>query len=591
MVRILRTALLVVFWAGVAVYGAPQAQIEAGFTNSSIAQGQRGEMSVVIDIPAGFHAQSHTPTETNYIKLEVKPTAQDGVVFGEPIYPPGKDVVYPLLGKLNVYSGRITVRIPVGVKGGAKLGERAIEGVVRYQICDDKTCYFPENRPFKATLNIIQGTGVEDVAPLPSAVVGSGPAGADWSIWTAFGAAFLAGLMFNVMPCVLPVLPLKAIGFYEVSQHRRGRSFLLGVVFSIGLIAVFAVLALLVLVLRVISWGELFSKGWFIWPMVALLGVMGLGLLGAFTVNLPTAAYRFSPRHDTFGGNFFWGALTAILATPCTAPLLPALLLWAASHQAIVGVPAMLMVGVGMAFPYLILSAFPEAARRFPRTGPWAELFKQMMGFLLLVAAMYFGAGRAIHGLEFWWLVSAMVAVAGFFLMARTVQLTKSAGAVAVSAVLAVAMIGGSLWWTARVTGIGRPALAAGNGADQSQWVEFTPEKFERARAEGKIVLVKFTANWCATCQYIEGTVYQDGRVWQALRDHDVVVFKADMSESTIAKPLLLELNPAGGIPLTAIYGPKLNAPIVLASVYGSDDLLNALGSAAGSSVATAGMD
>jgi thiol:disulfide interchange protein DsbD len=571
----------VVLGLGVMAQGAPQAQVRATVADSSIAQGERGDLAVVIDIPAGYHAQSNTPSSGNYIKLEVLPAAQEGVEFGSPDYPRGEDQEYPLLGKLNVYTGTITVNVPFVMAGDAEMGQRTIRGKVRYQLCDDKACYFPENQPFEAQLTITQGTG-SAVAALP-ATIGGNPAGADWSIWTAFGAAFVAGLLFNVMPCVLPVLPLKAIGFYEVSQHRRGRSFMLGVVFSVGLIAIFAVLAMLVLVLRVISWGELFSRAWFIWPMVALLAVMGLGLLGAFTVSLPTAAYRFSPRHDTFGGNFFWGALTAILATPCTAPLLPALLLWAASHPAIVGVPAMLMVGVGMASPYLILSAFPDAARRFPRSGPWAELFKQMMGFLLLVAAMYFGAGRAIHGPGFWWLVSATVAVAGFYLMARTVQLTRSAGAVAISSVLAVAMIGASLWWTAKMTGLGRPMLSGGEGQVESQWEAYTPERFERAKSEGKIVLVKFTANWCATCQYIEGTVYQDPQIWRALRRHEVVAFKADMTDSELAKPLLLQLNPAGGIPLTAIYAPKLNGPIVLASVYGSDDLLRALDAAAGS--------
>lgn len=591
-------------WLGVlvlgmaaAAWGAPKAQVWATVDDSSIAQGERGELSVEIDIPAGYHAQSNTPTQDNYIKLEVTPSAQAGFQFGMPTYPAGEDQNYPLLGKLNVYTGKVTVGVPFVVAGDAELGRRTIQGTVRYQICDDKTCYFPENQPFGVQLTITRGTG-QSMAALPEVIGGGGGepagtvglAGSDWSIWTAFGAAFLAGLLFNVMPCVLPVLPLKAIGFYEVSQHRRGRSFLLGVVFSLGLIAVFAVLAVLVLVLRVISWGELFSKAWFIWPMVALLAIMGLGLLGAFTVSLPTTAYRFSPRHDTFGGNFFWGALTAILATPCTAPLLPPLLIWAASHKALVGVPAMLMVGVGMASPYLILSAFPEVARKMPRSGPWAELFKQMMGFLLLVAAVYFGGGRIIHGTGFWWLVSAMVAVAGLYLVARTVQLTESAGAVAVSAALAVAMIGGSLWWSVQVTGVLRPMLSAGNGQTESQWVEFTPQKFEQARAAGKIVLVKFTANWCATCQYIEGSVYQDSQVWQALRRHEVVVFKADMTESDVAKPLLLKLNPAGGIPLTAIYGPKLSEPIVLASVYGPNDLLRALDTAAGSSVAAAPM-
>ena len=134
------------------------------------------------------------------------------------------------------------------------------------------------------------------------------------------------------------------------------------------------------------------------------------------------------------------------------------------------------------------------------------------------------------------------------------------------------------------MTGLGRPAvISGGNGQMESNWVDYSPEKFEQARAEGKIVLVKFTANWCATCQYIEGSVYQDDQVWQALRRHEVVTLKADMTDSDVAKPLLLKLNPGGGIPLTAIYGPKLNEPIVLASVYGSEDLMRALDLVAGS--------
>src|SRR5207249_1206323 len=140
---------------------------------------------------------------------------------------------------------------------------------------------------------------------------------------------FVIGIIFNVVPCVLPVVPLKAMGFYEVSQHNRAKCLLLGIVFSIGLVASFAVLGLLVLVYRKFSWGEQFSNVYFLTGIVVLLAVMGAGMLGAFNVGLPTSIYRITPRHDTYTGNFLFGVLTAVLSTPCTFGMFFGLMIWA----------------------------------------------------------------------------------------------------------------------------------------------------------------------------------------------------------------------------------------------------------------------
>ena len=131
------------------------------------------------------------------------------------------------------------------------------------------------------------------------------------------------------MPCVLPVLPLKIMGFYEAAQHSRRRSIALGAVFSLGLVASFAVLAILVVGLRTLEWGGLFQKTWFTVTIVIVLSAMALSLFGLFTVNLPTGIYQFSPRHDTYVGNFLFGILTAALSTPCTFGMFVGLLTWA----------------------------------------------------------------------------------------------------------------------------------------------------------------------------------------------------------------------------------------------------------------------
>lgn len=595
-------ALLLVLSSLPALGQGQRATIEKAVVDvSGLKPGAKAMAAVVLDIKPGYHAQSRTPTQDLY-RFDVQVDPDPALKFGEVIYPKGEEKTYPALGKLNVYEGQVIVRIPIEVKPDAPPGPVKITGKLKFQICNDQLCFPPESpkftietkivgmdekiEPVEPELFIAQETEKPDSspatapAPMSASLPGfssAGLQGSDWSLLRALGAAFIAGLLFNVMPCVLPVLPLKAAGFYEAAGHSRARSVVLGLVFSLGLIAVFGVLAMFILVFKFITWGALFSKGWFIWSIVILLVAMAFAMFDAFTFRLPMGAYSFEPRHDTYSGNFLLGALTAILATPCTAPLLPPLLLWASSQKAYVGVPAFLMVGVGMASPYLILSATPELARRFPRTGPWSELFKQMMGFMLLAAAAYFAAGRLVHGPEFWWIVVAMVAVASLFLVARTVQLSKNAAPVAVSSVLAIAMLGGVLWWTAQITGLGAPANAAAGGL-KTQWVPYSTEKFEALRREGKPVLVKFTANWCATCQVVEGTVFKNPAVWDSLARHDVVAMKVDLTEEDApGNDLLLKLNPGGGIPLTAVFSPRLQQPILLSSIYKSDALLDAI--------------
>ncbi|HLL88547.1 MAG TPA: cytochrome c biogenesis protein CcdA, partial [Tepidisphaeraceae bacterium] len=457
--------------------GSPEAKVDAKLSVSALQPARSASLAVVIDIPPGLHAQSHTPSQKTFIPLTVTltPPAQPSVTFGDPQYPSGVDKTYPALGKLNVYDGQVIVRVPVTVGPDAKPGDATLAGSVRLQMCDDKFCYPPKRVPFSIAVKIAPADAAvttanadlfpPDPTPPPAATpttsgvdsaVTTTPTDANPSVLLQYGTAFLVGLILNLMPCVLPVLPLKAIGFYETAQHQRGRAVGLAVAFSVGIVLVFAVLAVLILVLRRLTWGEQFSNPYFAWGMVALLFGMALWLMGAFRpLSLPTWAYAAAPRHDTVGGNVLFGTFTALLSTPCTAPLLPPLLAWAAAQPTHVGVPAMLMVGVGMAFPYVLLSAFPQWARRFPRVGPWAELFKQMMGFLLIGSAVYFAAGRLVPGPAFWWPVVAVAGLAAVYLLAKTIQYAGvRAKPIAIAGFVGALLVGGTFAVAARMNGL-----------------------------------------------------------------------------------------------------------------------------------------
>lgn len=548
----------------------PKATVEATANTQQLVAGRESMVAVVIQIPEGLHAQSHTPTEPTYIPLVVTPDANDALAVGQPRYPPGVDKTYPALGRLNVYVGRVIVHVPVTPKADVATGPTTFGGKVRLQMCDDKVCFAPQSLPFKIETTIA-GAGTplayvdsdlfETISPAAA------PAEAGRGAWYWYLVAFGAGVLFNLMPCVLPVLPLKAIGFYEAAQHSRLRSVGLALAFTVGIISIFAVLAVLILVTKKLTWGSQFSNPWFVWPMVAVLLAMGVGLLGAFAVRLPTAVYNVTPRHDTVAGNVGFGALTAILSTPCTAPLFPGLLFWAQSQPVALGVGAMLTVGLGMAAPYLVLSAFPDLARRMPRVGPWAELFKQMMGWLLIGSAVFFAAGRLISGSNFLWAVVAIAAIAAVFLIVRTVALGAGRRGLAIAASIALLLFGSTFAYAGRMNGLFTKSV---------QWTPYSDDALATARSAGRPVLVKFTANWCGNCQYIEATVFHDRDTVDAIKAGNVLALKADLThDGAPGTKLLNELNPGGGIPFTAIYRPQADKPITLSSIYTTPTLID----------------
>jgi thiol:disulfide interchange protein DsbD len=362
------------------------------------------------------------------------------------------------------------------------------------------------------------------------------------------------------------------MGFYEVSQHNRGKCVALGAVFSAGLVFVFAVLAVLIFGLHKLDWGGLFQQTWFTAIITIVLLAMAAGTFGLFDLALPSGVYNLSPRHDTYTGNFLFGMLTAVLSTPCTFGVFAGLLTWALTQPAWIGSVVLVTVGVGMASPYFVLSLFPEAARRFPRTGPWAALVKQEMGFVLLAMAVYFGQpllGYAMPITATWWLIFAVVVAGAVYLWCRTMLLAKQLWVnIAVGAVVCC-VVATALVATERFT------------SHPYQWKPYTPAALAAATAAGHPVVIDFTATWCGNCHWLEGTVLHDSKVVSAVNRHDVVMLQADVThDDAVGQPLLNELNPTHAIPLTAVYPPHAAAdgrPVTLDGIYSADDLVRSI--------------
>jgi thiol:disulfide interchange protein DsbD len=589
---------------GVALGGALAPTISAALNYQSLPAGQQAVIAVVIDTPPGYHVQSHNPIDPQFIALDVSVKPSPSIKSFAPIYPTPEIKQYPALGQLSIYEGRTIVYIPIQVRTDAAQGLLTIEGTVQYQMCNDQACFPPATPAWSIHTNIAASgaalvpnqpdlfqnfdpsvfarlsPAIPRAASVPSVrILGHNLAANSYLF--AYFAAFIIGIIFNIVPCVLPVVPLKIMGFYEVSQHHRARSFAFGVVFSLGIVLVFAILGLLVVVFQTVSWGQMFGNVWFLAAIVAILFIFGVAQFGAFSVGLPTAIYNVTPRHDTYIGNFLFGILTAILSTPCTFGMFLVLLVWAAAQPWAIGLTLLIVVGIGMAFPYLVLSAFPEIARRFPRSGPWAELVKQMMGFLLIGSAVFF-ARRFLNPLVgekvFWWLLFAVVAIAALYLIVRTIQFSRTAIGPLIAVVLAALLVAPSLAFTIRQT---NPPI---------DWQPYTSEAVDAARKDGRVVMVEFTADWCANCLTLEATTFHNPQAVQALRQHEVLTFRADLTDqSAPGWTTLRHISPIAAIPLTAIYAPNHNQPIQLTGIYSAADLVNALATARHAQVAANG--
>lgn len=481
-----------------------------------------------------------------------------------------------------VYEGTPVVFIPFSVRADAKPGVVEIPLRVTFQACDAVGCSRPADVDLVARFEIVAGaTGGETnpafVAldpPFDPTVYGRIRSGEKPSERLEFpifsykfsidpnGAGFLlllavaafGGALLNFTPCVLPVIPLKIMGLSQAAQGSRAKCLSLGFVMSLGVVAFWLALgAMIAFVKGFTSTNQLFQTPAFTIGVGVVIAVMAIGMAGFFSLKLPDWVYMVEAKHDSYSGSFFFGIMTAVLSTPCTAPLMGTAVAWATTQGPATILTVFGAVGTGMALPYLVLSANPAWIEKMPRTGPASDLIKQVMGLLLLAAASYFiGAGVAGILVEppeppshlYWWFVSILGAAAGAWLLLRTFLLTrKAANRVVFGGIGAFVLVVSVL--------IGLSQTAKG----PIDWTYYTPERLEEAQKAGKVVVVDFTAEWCANCKTLEALVLNTPAVSKEMNAVDVAAIKVDLTGNNVAGNALLKASNRVTIPLLLVYG------------------------------------
>jgi thiol:disulfide interchange protein/DsbC/DsbD-like thiol-disulfide interchange protein len=430
----------------------------------------------------------------------------------------------------------------------------------------------------------------------------SGAAAPNTTLIAVLGAAFIGGLILNLMPCVLPVLSLKVFSLMKHAGENAKSAWIQGVAFTAGVVISFWALAGLLLILRTagnhLGWGFQMQSPGFVLFLILLFFLLALNLFGVFELGASLVgldARAAGKMHGT-ASSFGNGTLATVAATPCTAPFMGSALGFAAQQPAYISLLIFTFLAFGMATPYLLLTLFPSALRFVPKPGAWMEAFKQFMGFLLMATVIFlvyvFGALVGEDQVP-WLLFVLLLAGLASWIYGKWATPMNSGGVRAFAYILTIGILGCAIFSGialanyAPKVGIAGYNPPGGGGFDPQtnsrpplgSWQPWSQSAVDQALAQGQPVFVDFTAAWCLSCKVNERVALGTDEVKKALADKNVALFKADWTHADPAISQTLQKFNRDGVPLYLVYSPKNpTTPQVLPEVLTPGIVLDALG-------------
>ena len=426
-------------------------------------------------------------------------------------------------------------------------------------------------------------TGSPGVPPAQSGTPTSGGGGGIGAFAFAIVCAFAGGLILNLMPCVFPVLSMKALGFVNRAHVSPGELRRHGWIFTSGVLVSFVVVAGILIALRAggtaVGWGYQLQSPLLVVMLAYLMFVIGLSLSGFVTVGASLAGVGSGlAERQGAAGAFFTGVLATLVASPCTAPFMGAALGYALMQPTYVSLLVFLSLGLGLAAPYLVLSHFPAALKWLPKPGAWMERLKEFLAFPMYATAAWL-----------LWVMSQQTgpnglfgALIGFVLIGFAVWVFRMVGgrpqrsgrAFAARATGAAALVL-AIGVAAFVTRAGAPPAEA--ATDPDGWHAYSTARLEAARTAGEPVFVDFTAAWCVTCKVNEVVVLSQPRIRKVFEERNIVALRGDWTNRDPKITAVLESYDRVGVPLYLYFPPGAPEPIILPQILSENAIMAAL--------------
>jgi thiol:disulfide interchange protein DsbD len=382
---------------------------------------------------------------------------------------------------------------------------------------------------------------------------------------TGFGEAMVlalvGGIVLNFMPCVLPILSLRALSILRLAQRSPPLARWSGLVFTAGVLLCFGAIAIVLLILRAlgqqVGWGFQLQSPLVVLSLAYLLFAVGLNLSGVYVLGSGiTGVGQKLAGKGGLAGEFFTGVLAVLMSTPCTAPFMATAIGAALVLPPALSLLILLTLGLGFALPYLLLCFVPALQKLLPKPGAWLEVLPQVLafpvygtaGWMLWVFTLQTGSDGLAIALVGLLLIGFACWLYGKTQQAR--QFWRRVGIVGVGGCLTLTLL--VLAWVAQPT----PWQEQG-------WEPYSSDRLGELRQQGRPVFINFTAAWCISCLINERTTLSQPEVKRAFQQHQVVLLKADWTNRSSEITAALQQFGSSGVPLYLLYGANIE-PVVL---------------------------